>query len=286
MQTPQPTLRAAADPPSPAMVARLLLQEEVRQRILAHFQRRPPATTALVLFAVAVHLLVGVYDWSTGQTDFYGVFLGARSASGLTALGANVWSLVAQGQYWRLLSCIFLHADAFHLGLNMLALFGLGRLCEAVFGPARFVLMFLLSGLAGSLLSLVGNISHTGVPGTAQMSVGASGAVFGLMGAGVVFGRRFRRVLPTPVRRIFTRGLMPWILLNLFIGMTVRQIDNLGHVGGLIAGVVVAILVGSPVIPGREGTSRGTLVAVFVSALLLGWAGAGTLGYCLLPIEE
>ena len=109
------------------------------------------------------------------------------------------------------------------------------------------------------------------------MSVGASGAVFGLMGAGVVYGRRFRRSLPDPVRQIFWRGLMPWIVLNILIGITVPRIDNLGHMGGLISGALLAMVLGSPVIPGSEGRHKTTTALTFVTTCILGWTFASML---------
>jgi rhomboid protease GluP len=221
---------------------------------------------------------VGVDDWLMGRTLFngriagvYDVLLGARSEQGVMIWGANEVDAVGRGQLWRLGASVFLHADLLHLFLNMLALFGLGRLCEAVYGRWRFLTLFLITGLCGALLSYIGRSPILGQAEVASMSVGASGAVFGLMGAGVVYGRRFRRVLPEPVRQIFWRGLMPWIVLNIFIGITVPRIDNLGHMGGLFGGALLALVLGSPIIPGAEGRQRTTTILAFAMMILLGW---------------
>jgi len=171
---------------------------------------------------------------------------------------------------------VFLHAGFFHLALNMLALFGLGRLCEAVYGPKRLLGLFLVSGLLGSVLSHIG--------GT-ELSVGASGAVFGLMGAGVVFGMRSRQKLPLPLRSVFGRGLMPWVVLNLVIGMSVPRIDNLGHLGGMLGGAACALFFGDRLVPGREGSPRLLRVSTGIGIGLLAWTllqMAGAVGHVLL----
>jgi rhomboid protease GluP len=256
------------------------VQEQVRQRLVRSFQRFPPVTSTLVLVIVAVHLLVGVDDWLMARSLFddhtaglYDVVFGARSIEGAQLWGANDVEAVAQGEAWRLLASVFLHADLLHIALNMLALFGLGRLCEAVFGRTRFLALFLLTGLAGALLSFLGRAPFIDNAEVASISVGASGAIFGLMGAGVVYGKRFGRQLPPPLRQVFWRGLMPWIVLNVFIGITVPRIDNLGHFGGLFSGALLALVLGSPIIPGSEGRRGAATALLFLSATLLGWTG-------------
>ncbi|MFH1468476.1 MAG: rhomboid family intramembrane serine protease [Pseudomonadota bacterium] len=262
------------------------LQEQVRQRLLAALRGVPPATTALVVGVALVHLGVGLGDWLHGRAlagghiaGLYDVLLGERSGEGLLRWGANDLDGVGQGALWRLPASTFLHANALHLALNGLALFGLGRLSEAIWGRARFLALFLAAGVGGAALSHLGRALTDAGGDVASLSVGASGAIFGLMGAGVVFGRRFRRQLPRPARDLFWRGLVPWIALNLFIGITVPRIDNLGHLGGLAVGALGALLLGSPVIPGAEGHRWATPLLAFLCAALLGWtAGSMVLG--------
>jgi len=262
---------------TPEQFSRWVTQEEVRRRLLARFRRVPPATALLVAAIVIVHVATGVDDWLCGRivglgrlAGPYDVLLGSRSPEGLVAWGANAFASVAAGERWRLPASVLLHGDAMHIALNCVALFGLGRLCEAVFGPGRFLALFLASGIAGATLTHLG--------GT-ELSVGASGGVFGLMGAGVVFGRRFRTALPPSVRPVFGRGLVPWILINVLIGFSVPRIDNLGHLGGLLGGALLALILGSPVIPGAEGGRRTPVVLAFLVALCLGWTLAGMVGH-------
>lgn len=263
-------------PPSAAPIQALVLE-----RLRGSFRRIPLVTTALVAGITLIHFTVGLDDWLMGralfddhQAGLYDIIFGARSTAGALIWGANDVEGVARGELWRLSASVFLHADLLHIVLNMLALFGLGRLCEAVYGPARFLALFVLTGLAGALLSWAGRAPLLGDADVASMSVGASGAVFGLMGAGVVYGRRFRRSLPEPVRQIFWRGLVPWIALNIFIGITLPRIDNLGHIGGLISGALLALVLGSPIIPGAEGRRRTGVLLTFAMATILGWTFA------------
>ena len=150
--------------------------------------------------------------------------------------------------------------------LNGVAFFALGRLCEAVYGSVRFLWLFLVAGVCGSTLSFLGGNA---------LSVGASGGIFGLLGAAVVFGWRYRHKLPPGASDFFRMRLLPWVALNLFIGAVIPFIDNLGHTGGLIGGAVMAALIGNRVVPGEEGTARGKVWMASVSFAILAWAALG-----------
>lgn len=243
-----------------------IVQEQVADAFDSHLRQVPPVTVALVVACVVLHLATGALDALLTGWSPLGVLMDERSGVALVVFGAREHGLVNAGETWRLLSCVFLHGGLLHLALNMGALYALGRILEATWGRARFLALFLGAGLAGSVLS---QVFGTG------MSVGASGGVFGLLGAGVVFGLRHRDALPRHLRKVFGKGLLPWVGVNLFIGLVVPRIDNLGHIGGLIGGAVLALLLQDRVLPWRSPPrwAGWALTAACVAAL--GWAGWG-----------
>lgn len=250
-----------------------LVREEVLEKFRLSARKWPPVTMALVLSIVAIHLLamkLAPELQSFMNSPFTLQPLYPEWENALMVFGArSTFEITESGQYYRLLSCVFLHGDFMHLTLNMVALFGLGRLCEATYGRARFLMLVIFSGICGSLLSLGGGVG---------LSVGASGSIFGLLGAGVVFGFRYRKALPGPLKAIFGRGLLPWVLLNIVIGLNVDKIDNLGHMGGLAGGAFLALIMGNQVIRGEEGKPQ---VQQFLFAL-----SVGLIAFTLLRMTE
>jgi len=144
----------------------------------------------------------------------------------LTALGAKVNEAIVAGEYWRFLTPMFLHASIAHLGMNCLSLYLVGREVERLYGSRRFAAIYLMSGIAGGLFSF----AMSPYP-----SVGASGAIFGLIGALLPFLYRNRGILLAP-RQHITRILIV-IGMNLVIGLTSGFIDNWAHFGGLLGGL-------------------------------------------------
>ena len=151
----------------------------------------------------------------------------------LLIYGANSGLLVKAGQYYRLITCMFLHAGIMHIVLNMYSLFIIGPRVEDFFGRWKYILIYLLSGISASLLSvgLNGNV----------ISVGASGAIFGLFGALVYFGYTYRGYIGAMVRS----QIVPIVIYNLFMGLIIPGIDMWGHVGGLVGGLMVANMLGT-----------------------------------------
>ena len=232
----------------------------------AGIRRRGWLTVALLAVCVTVHLALGEVMASRGRNLLWAGF-GSRGVRLLGRAGGLTHAAL-HGEPWRTVTSLFIHADALHLGLNGLALWGLGELCEALYGPERFLWLFLLCGLGGSLVSLTGDTTVT---------VGASGSLFGLMGAAMVFGWRYRKVLPADLSALLRKQLLPWVILNLGIGAVLPFVDNRAHVGGLITGSVLGLILGNRIVPGEE-SSLGVRIAMGVgSAAILLWGVIGWL---------
>jgi rhomboid protease GluP len=135
-------------------------------------------------------------------------------------------------EYYRLVSAMFLHASILHIGLNMYVLWVLGSVIEPAFGAKRFLAIYLIAGLFGSVASYI--FSAPDVAG-----VGASGAIFGLLGAWVAYNVR-RRGSPAASAQI--RWALLWIGINLVLGFTISGIDNFAHMGGLVGGFVAGFV--------------------------------------------
>ncbi len=193
------------------------------------------------------------------------VFLLMWGASGLTtaalwefpdqvllAYGAKLNLLInQQHQWWRFVTPMFVHVNLPHVLINMYSLWVVGPYVEKLYGSAKFVVFWVLTGIAGVVASYL-----TVRPGLAVgpgrfifksddvLSAGASGALFGLVGVLFVFGIKFRHELPEGFKRAFGTGMLPIIFINLFIGYLGRGfIDNAAHLGGLASGAVLALAV-------------------------------------------
>ena len=152
----------------------------------------------------------------------------------LVEYGASWAAPVLAGQVWRLATAMFLHAGVLHLLVNGWALYQLGGLVEVLFGSARLAAIYFTAGLAGSLASVAWDL----VSGNAVPSVGASGAIFGLLGFLIAFLLRHRDRLRPEARSLLLQ-LVFWAGINIVFGFTVDMIDNAAHLGGLAAGLAI-----------------------------------------------
>lgn len=138
---------------------------------------------------------------------------------------------VLTGNYYLLLTSVFSHYSVIHLGLNMYALYIIGNQVETFVGKVKFLLIYLVSGLCGSLLSCLITNSY---------SLGASGAIFGLMGCLLYFGYYYRLYLGS----VLLSQIVPLIVINLILGFTSKSIDNAAHIGGLFGGLFFSMAIG------------------------------------------
>jgi len=198
-----------------------------RQFVIALVARANPFTMILIGANVAIFLVEWVYG---------GMGIMSTDVRVLVALGAKQNALVIGGlQYWRLITCMFLHIGFLHLLFNNYALWIIGQEIEKLYGSARFVVLYVVTGVLASVCSLV--LSPEAV------SAGASGAIFGLFGVLGTFAFRYRREIPSTIGKSIRSRVLPIIALNLFIGFQTGIVDNAAHVGGLVSGVILALVV-------------------------------------------
>jgi len=154
----------------------------------------------------------------------------------LLAWGADSARAVAAGQWWRLVTSLFLHIGLVHLAVNGWALYQLGTLFEIWLGSVRLAVVFFAAGIAGSLTSLVFTLAATD-----GISAGASGAIFGILGALISF-LALRRGSLRPEAKSLLFQLLLWAAINVYLGFTVAVIDNAAHLGGFAAGLVLGLV--------------------------------------------
>lgn len=217
------------------------------RRIAAGIPRPRSLTTFLLGINVGVFVVGMVLGAGTGD----------RGA--LLRAGAMVPILVVQGEWWRLLTAIFLHVSLVHIMFNSLALYIFGGLVESALGRLRFLAVYMVTGFAGSAVSFA-----FGNPAVA--AAGASGAIFGLLGAWLVFNLRRRSL---SLARSNVQGALMLIGINLFLGFALPGIDNLAHIGGLIAGIGAGAAAEGF---GPRATRTLTRVAGLIAIVLLGVA--------------
>ena len=203
-------------------------------------------TTPYVTYAL-IGIIVAVWAIDTFLGNLL-IELGAMSGIGI----------IQYGQLWRMFTAIFLHAGIAHLGFNGFALYSLGREAELLFGRGRYLAVFLLSGLVGNVLSLA-------VRGVAELSVGASGGVFGIIGMNLAYFIFHRDRLGEFGKK--KRGSMIQLIgLNLILGFSIPRINNLAHIGGMVAGIVLGY-----VLAPRLKLDRATMTVTDIATLRHRW---------------
>jgi len=175
-------------------------------------------------------------------------------------LFANYYANVQKGEVYRLITCMFLHGNSIHLFFNMYALYIIGPEIERYYGSFKFLFIYLLSGVIGSLFSAVLITSP---------SIGASGAIFGLFGALLYFGFNYRATLDGYLKS----QIIPLILINLLVGLIVPGIDVYAHIGGLIGGLIASLMFGIKGFNKKNHTMHGLIMTIIL---------VGSLAYMLM----
>lgn len=213
-------------------------QEKKLARIFS--PKKPYGTYALISINIVIFIIMLFY-----YNDVVGMF-------------ANNYTLVQSGQWYRILTCMFLHADIMHIVFNMYALYILGTQVERYYGTKRFLIIYLLSGLLGSLFSCVFMSANT-------ISLGASGAIFGLLGSIAYFTYNYRASL----QGLLHSQIIPVILINLLIGFTSSSIDVSAHIGGLIGGILASMAIGLGDKSRKSDQINGSVVLLIMYAVMI-----------------
>jgi len=200
--------------------------KKARKSLLTGTLRDYPATTLLLAINVAVFLLMSVT----------GVGLISPNWTALLKWGGDYGPFTLGGEYWRLITATFLHAGIIHIGMNMWCLYYLGPICERVFGRLQTIGIYLLTGIGGWLLSLAHD--PTG------LSVGASGAIFGIAGA-LVAGAKFGELsLTHGQKKALISTVVSFLVISFAYGGFSPGVDNMAHIGGFVSGLLLGLPLG------------------------------------------
>ena len=216
-------------------------QEDHKKAVDVFKPKKPIVTYTLIiinLLAFFIPLLIGNSEYVYNHFASFGPF-------------------IKMGEYYRLLTATFLHANIAHLLFNMYALWIVGMQLESFIGKTRFLIVYLFSAIAGSLLSVIVTFN--------AVSVGASGAIFGLLGALLYFGYHYRVYLSSVIKS----QIIPVIIINWVLGFILPGVDNAAHIGGLIGGFLMMIGVGVKYKSSRFEQINGVIVSLIYLAFLI-----------------
>ena len=206
------------------------------------FSPKKPVVTYIL---IVLNLMVFLYGVLHGNDELINMF-------------GNNYELVQNGEFYRLFTCMFVHADILHILFNMIALYSIGPVVERYYGKSKFLLIYLVSGLLGSIFS--------GVFMTADsISIGASGAIFGLLGSICYFTYYYIATL----QGILRGSIMPVIIINLVIGFLSSSIDLSAHIGGLIGGILISMAIGIGDKHRKSDQINGLVVLILMAAFLI-----------------
>jgi|SRR5580704_6523239 membrane associated rhomboid family serine protease len=213
----------------------------------------PTIGVTQIIFGINAAVFLGMALSGHGFLDFPG--------ADLVRWGGNVGALTISGEWWRLLTNIFVHGGIMHIAFNMWCLWNLGALAESLYGRWTYATIYLICGVGASLASAAW---HPYVP-----SVGASGAIFGLAGALVAAFKLGEFSVPRAALSGTLRSLGAFIVYNLIFGFAIPGIDNAAHIGGLVTGLIVGALI-AVMAPLQDQAPRRALVFL---AVIVGLAG-------------
>jgi rhomboid protease GluP len=241
---------------------------EDKQRVMPAPWVRPQISVGLtqIIFGANIAVFLGMALSGATVMDFPG--------QELVHWGANFGPFTLSGQWWRLLTYMFLHGGLMHVAFNMWCLWNLGALSESLYGRWTFAAVYVISGIGAGLASVAWNPS--------VLSVGASGAIFGLAGALIASFYLGEFSLPRVAIGGTLRSLLIFAGFNLFFGSVVGGIDNAAHIGGLVTGLILGAAI-ARIAPQHDNPGRRAGVLLFV-ALIVATAAVGVKSWRGIPV--
>jgi membrane associated rhomboid family serine protease len=224
---------------------------------------RTPVTRTMVWANALLFLLM---VWTAHDLSLLAVLLQGFDHRQLAQWGANSAGLTQGSGAWRLLASAFLHGNLLHIGMNLLVLRQLGPTAERLFGSLAFVGVYLLSALGGSIASL-GWHAHMGQP---TLSVGASGAIFGVMGATVGFALARRDAVPPRIYRSLLQSGVFFTVVNVGLGLSLAVVDNAAHLGGLFVGLASGAALSRELPPAAQRPAAQVVAIMLAGIAVLG----------------
>ncbi|MGH9468632.1 MAG: rhomboid family intramembrane serine protease [Terriglobales bacterium] len=200
-------------------------------------QRAMPGTVSVTGILILINFIMFILEYSLSGTSLLTNLMASPSGAVTQRLGESVplGYLVLRSpfhdQYWRWITACFLHEGILHIGFNMWALYDIGQIVESFYGGAKFLFFYILTGAFGYMVS-----SYFG-----YLSLGASGAIFGILGAMIAYGvRRSHTTQGQQLRNVAVR----WAIYALILAFVIPHVDNAAHIGGLVSGFVLGMVVG------------------------------------------
>ena len=218
--------------------------EEESSKAEETFKKKLPIIT-YILMAISIFMFV-LMNTVGDSTE----------AKTLVDFGALHSSLVKDGEFYRLITCSFLHIDIFHLLFNMYALYIVGSQLESFYGKTKFITIYLFSAFMGSLFSCLF---------TDAVSAGASGAIFGLFGALIYFGNHYKAFLGSVIHS----QVIPLLLFNFALGFMIDGIDVSAHIGGLIGGYIISMALGVKYKSAKSERINGVIITTIFTIFML-----------------
>ncbi len=220
--------------------------EDARKAEDVFAKKTPYVTYTLILINVLVFIAMYIFG------------KGSENVDTLIDFGALAPSNVLKGhEFWRLITSAFIHIGFWHLLCNMYSLYVIGSQLESFYGKVKYIIIYFGSAVLGNLMSLLFV--------TDAVSAGASGAIFGLLGSLLYFGYHYRVYFGTVVKS----QIIPLIVLNLSLGYFLEGINNYAHVGGLIGGILLSIMVGVKYKTSRFEKNNGIILVLIYTAFLI-----------------